>query len=203
VNPRVLRRFIIIVAVTTFVMVGATAVVEQLLTGPRGDYEVRKGDILLTDGRYDEALVWFDRALSVSAGHRGAMMGRAIAFLQSNRTAEAEAELTALIDRLSAGLAADDATGRGVLAGAYANRGILRDRAGRFEEALADYRQGLAIDRGAVAGPGLFHKILYGNTRPATVEDRARYLADQLARPVGERVLAKPDVDARQRMHKP
>lgn len=202
-NPRVLRRFIIVVTLATFVMVGAAAVLEEMLSRPQGDYEVRKGDILLTDGKYDEALVWFDRALARTADHRGALMGRAIALMQSGRSDQADAELTALIARLGAALAEDDPTGRGVLAGAYANRGILRDRAERYEDALADYRQALAIDRAAVAGPGIFHRILYGNTRPASVEERARYLADQLARPPAERVLRLPEADARQRMHKP
>ncbi len=202
-NARVLRRFVIIAALTTFVMVGASAVVEDLLSRPQGDYEVRKGDILLSDGRFEQALDWFDRALAVAPAHRGAMMGRAIALMQMDRTDDAEAAFSALIRYLTANRSPDDATARGVLAGAYANRGILRDRAGRYEEALADYREALAIDRAAVAGPDIFHKILYGNAKPATVEERARYLAEQLAKPPDQRVMHVPEADARQRMYKP
>jgi tetratricopeptide (TPR) repeat protein len=179
------------------------AVVRQVFDAPPGDYEVRQGDILLGDGEYDKAIERFDAALAVSPNHRGALMGKAIALLQSGRTDEAEAAFTEMITYLTGTLTPDDATGRGVLAGAYANRGILYDRSGRYELALADYRQALAIDPGAVAGPGLFHKILYGLAQPSTVRKRAAYLEKQLALPESERLLRVPEIDARQRMYKP
>ena len=130
-------------------------------------------------------------------------MGRAITFLQSGRDDEAEVEFTYLIDYLTRTLGADDPTGRGVLAGAYANRGILYDRSNRPEQALADYRRALRIDPGAVEGPGLAHRIIYGNSRPATVTDRAVYLEQQLALPESERLLRIPELDERQRAYKP
>jgi tetratricopeptide (TPR) repeat protein len=202
-NPRVLRRFIIIVAVSTFVMFTLWAVVQEFVAAPPGDYEVRKGDILLGDRAYDEAIDWFDEALAAEPDHRGALMGRGIALLQLERFAEAEAEFTHLIERLTETLAPDDATGRAVLAGAYANRGILYDRVGRYEEALASYIQALRIDATAVEGPGLLHKIIYGNPRPASIEKRALYLQEQLALPEDQRLLRVPEIDEEQRMHKP
>lgn len=174
-----------------------------LFDAPPGDYEVRQGDILLTDGRYDAALERFEAALVLSPDHRGALMGKAIAYLQSDRPAQAEATFTRLIDVLHRTLAPDDATGRGVLSGAYANRGILHDRLGRYEAALADYRQAMAIDPEAVAGPGLLHRILYGDAHPGAVRQRAEYLQRQLALPEGERVMRVPELDERQRMYKP
>ena len=90
-----------------------------------------------------------------------------------------------------------------MLSGAYANRGILHDRLGRYEAALADYRQALVIDPEAVAGPGLLHRILYGDARPAAVRQRAAYLEHQLALPESERVMRVPELDERQRMYKP
>jgi tetratricopeptide (TPR) repeat protein len=202
-NEAVLRRFIIIVAIVTLAGVTLSAGIQEFLAPAMGDYETRKGDQLLTEGEFEEAIVWFERALAISPDHRGALMGRAIAYQQSGRADEAEVAFGHLIQMLQQTLAADDRTGRAVLAGAFANRGILRDRSGRHIEALADYRQALAIDAGAVDGPGLFHRILYGNTRPATVEKRARYLEQQLALPEAERRLSDPEADARQRMHKP
>ena len=163
-----------------------------LFDAPPGDYEVRQGDILLTDGKYDAAIDRFDAALALSPGHRGALMGKAIAYLQSDRPAEAEAAFNHLIEVLGRTLADDDPTGRGVLSGAHANRGILYDRLGRYEAALADYEQALAIDPEAVEGPGLFHRILYGNTHPATVRQRAAHLQRQLALPESERVMRVP-----------
>lgn len=202
-HPRILRRFILITAAATFAMFTLWAVLREALDAPPGDYEVRQGDILLTDGKFTEAIERFDAALAVSPEHRGAMMGRAIALLQSERVAEAEAAFSELIAFLSSRLAADDPTGRAVLAAAHANRGILHDRAGRHAGALADYRQSLTIDPGAIGGPDLFHKILYGEARPSTIAKRAAYLESQLALPEDQRLLRVPEIDARQRMHKP
>jgi tetratricopeptide (TPR) repeat protein len=204
VNGRTIGRFAVLLLVAGFALVTVWSVIKPyLLDAPPGDYEVRQGDILLTDGEYDAAIERFDAALAISPDHRGALMGKAIAYLQSDRPADAEATFTHLIEVLGRTLAPDDPTGRGVLSGAYANRGILYDRLGRYDAALADYEQALAIDAGAVEGPGLFHRILYGNTHPATVGNRADYLRRQLALPESERLLRVPELDARQRMYKP
>lgn len=174
-----------------------------LFEAPPGDYETRQGDILLTDHRWDAALERFEAALAIAPGHRGAWMGKAIAHLQAGQRAAAEAAFTHVIAELGPQIAPDDATGRGVLAGAYANRGILYDREGNFAAALADYRQALAVDAAAVGGPGLLDRILYGNARPSTVAARAAYIERQLALPENERLLRVPELDARQRMYKP
>ena len=198
------RRFAVVLSVAGLALVVLWSLLKPyLFDAPPGDYEVRQGDILLTDGKYDAAIERFDAALAVSPDHRGALMGKGIAFLQSGRPAQAEAVFTHLIDMLPRTLAADDATGRGVLSGAYANRGILHDRLGRYEAALADYEQALAIDPEAVEGPGLLHRILYGDARPAAVRQRAAYLQRQLALPESERVMRVPELDERQRMYKP
>lgn len=202
-NPRVLRRFVILMGVLTFVAFSAWGVIYTFANRAPGDYHTRAGDILLRDGKYDEAIASFNEALREMPDHRGALMGRAIAFLQSNRIPEAKAELTYLIDYLERTLQPDDPTGRGTLAAAYANRGILHDRAGAYEKALADYVEALKTDSGALDGPGLFDKILYGTPRPATVRKRALYLEQQLALPPEKRLLRVPEIDAEQRMYKP
>ena len=202
-NPKVLRRFIILMALATFGMFSFWAVVRNYAEAPTGDYEVRQGDILLGDGKYEAALERFNTALAVSPDHRGALMGRGLVFLQSERYADAEAEFTYLIDFLRDNVESDDVTGIAVHAGAYANRGILYDRTGRYEKALADYIQALMIDEGAIDGPGLIDRVIYGTPRPATVRQRAIYLTEQLALPEGQRVLRNPEKDAEQRMYKP
>ena len=108
-----------------------------------------------------------------------------------------------LIQFLNRTLKPDDRTGIGVLAAAYANRGILHDQAGRYEKALADYIAALKTDAGVLEGPSLFDKIIYGTPRPSTVRDRAIYLKQQLALPPDKRILRVPEVDAEQRMYKP
>lgn len=199
----VLRRYVIIALVALIAWGLYKTIINPLfVTAPTGDFEVRQGDILLSDKKYDEALERFDAALLISPDHRGALMGRAIVFLQTGRYAEAEAALTELIGGLSKTLKPDDATGRGALAAAYANRGILYDRLGKFEKALANYLLALRVDADAVSGPDLVDKILY-EARPSSIEARAKYLNEQLQLPEGQRVLSVPEIDSRQRMHKP
>ncbi len=202
-NPRVLRRFIILMGVATFVMFTFWAVLKSYVKAPTGDYEVRQGDILLGDSKYDSAIERFNAALAVSPGHRGAMMGRALVYLQTESYIEAEAEFTYLIKFLQRNLESDDITGIAVYAAAYGNRGILYDRTGRYEKALADYIQALTIDEGAIEGPGLIDRVIYGTPRPATVRQRAIYLTQQLALPEDQRVLRIPEKDAEQRIYKP
>ena len=201
-NPRVLRRFIILLFVATLVVATVTVFYDSVFVRPPGDYETERGDNLLSGGDYEGALSYFDEALAIAPKHRGAMMGRALVFIATGRYAEAIAELDALIAYLNETLAPDDPTGRGALAAAYANRGIVEDREARYRTALADYIKALQIDDEAVAGPGIVHKILY-DPRPSTVRDRARYLYEQLKLPEAKRVLRVPELDAKQRMYKP
>ncbi len=198
-DPRVLSRFVIIVAVATLV-VFSISVGYEYFTPPPGDDEVRKGDILLDDKQYEEAIQWFDKALAVQPNHRWALMGRALAFIQMERYPEAMAELDYIIELLPKIAEADDMTGRGVLAAAYAKRGNVHDRQGRYEKALADYVRSLEIDSGTVSGPDLFYKILY-DPRPSNVRDRGRYLYEQLQKPEGERLMRVPKLDPKQRIY--
>ena len=210
-DPRVLRRFIILMALLTFGGFTFWAVSGSYLQAPPGDYEVRQGDILFGDGKFDAALERFDVALEKSPDHRGALMGRALVYLQAERYPEAEAEFTYLIKYLETNLDPDDMTGIAVYAAAYANRGTMYNRLGcrpggtsaHFEKALADYILALKIDEGAIDGPGLIDRVIYGTPRPATIRQRAIYLSQQLALPKHKRVLRIPEKDAEQRMYKP
>lgn len=202
-NRRVLKRFVVICAIATFVMFSVWTGVRLFTDQEPGDYYTRQGDIRLGDGKLDEAMESFDRALAEMPDHRGALMGRALVHIEAGRTPEAIAELTYLIGFLEKTLEGDDRTGWAALAAAYANRGILHDRTGRYEKALADYVKGIRIDEGAISGPSLFDKIIYGTPRPSTVRDRAVYLDEQLKLPPGQRLLRVPEIDDEQRMYKP
>lgn len=171
--------------------------------GPPGDYETRQGDIRLSGGDWAGAVERFDAALAVRPGHRGAMMGRAIALMQAGDTAAAEAAFDALIAALAVPRSDADPTAVATLAAAFANRGILFDRAGRHARALADYRAALMLDAEAVSGPGVVDRVLYGTPDPASVATRADYLERQFALPPDQRIFTRPEIDARQRMHKP
>ena len=201
-NPAVLKRFIKYLAIATFAMFSFWVVKQVWVDRPPGDFYVEEGGLRLQDKLYDQALEAFDNALREQPDHRGALMGRGIAFMQSNRPVEAEAEFTYLIKYLEKNVNDDDRTGIGVLAAAYGNRGILHDRMGRHEQALEDYKRALRVDFETVEGPGIVDRILY-SIQPATIEKRAHYLRDQLKLPVDQRVLKMPEIDEKQRMHKP
>lgn len=200
-NPRVIRRFIILCVVFSL-GAGLLTLLYDYFDEPPGDYETRAGTIHLDVHEYDEAMEDFDLALAAQPDHRGALMGKAIVYLQTERYPEAEATFQRLIQHLKETNEPDDLTGRGALAAAYANLGILYDRQGAFRKALDAYVESLRVDEDSVSGPGLVHKIIH-DAHPSTVRDRARYLWEQLQLPEDQRVMYKPEEDQRQRMYKP
>ncbi len=204
-NPRVLRRFIFLMAILTVGGFIFWDIVDDFVNRPPGDYYTEVGDLRLRDRLYDDALEAFDKALEEAPDHRGALMGRALVFIATERYETAIGELDNLIERLEARLEAepDDATGRGVLAAAYANRGIVHDRMGQYQTALDDYIAALRVDAGILEGPDIFQKLLYAGEHVSTVRDRARYLYEQLQLPEEERLLSVPELDEQQFMYKP
>lgn len=203
-NPRVLKRFVIYMIVFMILLVIGTDLIRSYVTRAPGDYHTERGDQLLSSRNLEGALEEFDLALREEPDHRGAIMGRAVVFVQSERYDEAMAELDYLIGYLGETLEDDDVTGHGALAAAYANRGILHDRQGRHEAALEDYIEALRVDEGAVSGPGLAHELLYKESGPvSSVLDRARYLYEQFQLPEDQRLLSVPELDAEQRIYKP
>jgi tetratricopeptide (TPR) repeat protein len=201
-NPQVLRRYILLMFVAILVAGALTMGYDSFTDRPPGDYETERGDTHLGIGEYDKALEYFNQALKEAPDHRGAIMGRALVFIQMERYREAEAELDYLVAYLQRSLQPDDKTGVAALAAAFANRGIVKDRRGEYEAALKDYIKALNVDEGAVSGPDLVHKILY-EANPSTVRDRAIYIYEQLQLPPGERLLRVPEIDDLQRMYKP
>ena len=123
-NRRVLRRFIVLMALLTVVVVLFRDVIVAQFDRPPGDYHTEVGSNRLVDGLYDQAMEEFNKALEESPDHRGALMGRALIYIQTERYEEAIGELGYLIERLETSLESepDDRTGQGVLAAAFANR---------------------------------------------------------------------------------
>jgi len=203
VNARVLRRFIYLMIALIVVVVIATQTFESFTARAPGDLNTELGAQRLEDGLHDEALDLFNKALAEAPDHRGALMGRALVFLRTEKYADAIAEFTYLIDYLNRTLTPDDSTGKGTLAAAYADRGIVYDRTGQYEKAIADYVSALNTDAEVVDEPGVVHKILYGIPNPSSVRKRAIYLKQQLLLPPEKRLLRVPEIDAKQRMRKP
>ena len=160
VNANVLKRFVIYMAILTFVMFTVWALVRSFMNRPPGDYETEVCDMRLKDKLYDEALQSANTALEKTPDHRGAIMCKALVFISQKMYKEANDELNYLINFLEKTIEDDDRTGIGTLAAAYANRGIIKDRNKNYEGALQDYIKALGIDHEAVAGPGLGTVIL-------------------------------------------
>ena len=190
-------------AILTFVMFTVWAFVRSFMNRPPGDYETEVCDMRLKDKLYDKAIQAANTALGKTPNHRGAIMCKALVFISQKMYLEANEELNYLINFLEKNLEDDDKTGKGTLAAAYANRGIIKDRNKNYEEALRDYVKALGIDHEAVAGPGLGTIILNYKFKSSSVKERALYLNEQLQLPEDERVLSIKELDEGQVMHKP
>ena len=203
INENVLKRFIIYMAILTFVMFTVWAFVKSFKNRPPGDYETEVCDNRLKDKLYEKALTAANLALTKTPNHRGAIMCKALVYISQKNYVLATKELTYLINFLEKNTSDDDKTGIGTLAAAYANRGIVKDRIKDYEGALKDYIKALGIDDEAVAGPGLGTIILNYKFKSSSVRDRALYLNAQLQLPESERVLSIQELDEGQVMHKP
>ena len=190
-------------AILTFVMFTVWALVRSFMNRPPGDYETEVCDNRLKDKLYDKAIQAANTALEKTPNHRGAIMCKALVFISQKMYLEANEELNYLINFLEKNLEDDDKTGKGTLAAAYANRGIIKDRGENYEEALKDYVKALGIDHESVAGPGLGTIILNYKFKSSSVKERALYLNEQLQLPENERILSIKELDEGQVMHKP
>ena len=202
-QTNILKRFIIYMAILSFVMFTIWAFVKSFKNRPPGDYHTEVCDNRLKDKEYEKALKAANDALEKTPNHRGAIMCKALIFISKKEYPKAIDELNYLINFLENNIEDDDKTGIGTLAAAYANRGIIKDRKKKYKEALQDYIKALGIDQVAVAGPGLGTIILNYKFKSSSVKERALYLNEQLQLPEEERVLSIKEVDEGQVMHKP
>jgi len=155
-----------------------------------GDRVALDADNLFEDGAWERALSMYRQALAEDPNHLYALRGVARSLMQLERYDEA---LRAF----------DDAIARAPdFAATYANRGILLDRMGRYADAIADYEHALRLDPKIGEGPHWLTRFLRNQPQaPPGIADRAAYLRSELAKPVGERVLRVPEIDARQRSY--
>lgn len=156
-----------------------------------GDMAYQAANRLFEDGRYEEALARYNEAAEQASDPIHALRGRARTLVQLNRLSQALHAFDEVIAR-------DPGFGP-----SYANRGIIYDRLGRYEKAVADYEKALKLDPSLGEGPGWLTRFLRNQAeRPPTIADRAQYLREQLAKPESERVLRVPEEDAQQRPYK-
>ncbi|MFP3874358.1 MAG: tetratricopeptide repeat protein [Thiohalophilus sp.] len=143
------------------------------------------------DGRFDEAIAEYDHALQANSDLLPALRGKARSLMQLKQYDRALSLFNQAIEQDPE------------FAPTYANRGILHDRMGRFEEAIKDYEKALELMPELADGPSWITRFLrLQPEKPPTIEDRARYLKEQLALPEEERKLHDPEQDEQQRSYK-
>jgi tetratricopeptide (TPR) repeat protein len=162
-----------------------------VIEGTPGENRYRLANKYLEDGNYDEALDILDELLVEYVEYKEAHLAKAITLLQMGQLDESRKSFDTAI-RLDNNYAQ-----------AYADRGILNDRDGRYEAALHDYRKALKLDPELGEGPGWLWRFLRNvPDPPPTIADRADYLEEQLKKPESERLLRVPELDSKQRMYK-
>ncbi len=153
-----------------------------------GAHSVQAAAKHLEDGRNEDALKEYESQLGDNPENVYALRGKAQALMQMGKSDLALNVYDHAISREQ---------NFGVT---YANRGILRDRMGDHEGALADYEMALKLAPETAEGPGLMTRFLRKQPdKPPTIAERANYLREQLARPESERLLKMPEQDAKQR----
>ena len=80
-NVKILRRFVIYMAILTFVMFTVWALVRSFMNRPAGDYETEVCDMRLKDQLYDKAIMAANSALEKTPNHRGAIMCKALVYI--------------------------------------------------------------------------------------------------------------------------
>ena len=186
------HRLMVWLAVATGIFVASSVLYEYVFTNyEQGELHYRRGNLRLEDGLYQEALHEFEDQLRLHPQDASGHLGKGLALMGLTRNDQA----LAAIDHAIA-LEPD-------FAAAFANRGILHDRAGRSEQALGDYRRALELDDALADGPGWLTRFFRKQAQaPPTIRDRAVYLEQQLRKPAGDRLLRVPELDEKQRSYK-
>jgi tetratricopeptide (TPR) repeat protein len=151
--------------------------------GP-GDFEYLAGNNFFKDHHYDRAEESYLDALNKKPDHLPALRGLANTYVQLKQYDQA---LTAI----NRAMELDPEFG-----GHYATRGIIYDRMGESELAIADYEKALVLYPEVAEGMHWLDRLLYNvHEAPPTIKDRLAYLKEQMSLPEDQRVLRKPDID--------
>ena len=143
------------------------------------------------DGDYQKAFDQYEAALQEDPELLPAMRGKARSLMQMGQNEEALEIFNQVIYK------------QPDFAPSYANRGIVHDRMGHYQQAIADYEKSLELDAEMVEGPNWLTRFLrLQPEKPPTVAGRAAYLRQELAKPESERLLRVPEEDEKQRSYK-
>ena len=101
VKANIIKRFVLYMAILTFIMFTVWGFVRSFMNRPPGDYETEVCDIRLKDKKYDEAIDAANIALEKTPNHRGAIMCKALVYISQKQYREASDQLDYLINFLS------------------------------------------------------------------------------------------------------
>ncbi len=182
-------KYVAIVLATAWV--GWTILDTFFIEKTPGNTAYQRGNISFEDEAYDSALQQYEDALAQLPDAPHYVRAKARTLMQLGRHEEALAWFNRAVEL------------QPYFGGAYANRGILHDRMGQYELAIADYEKALQLDAEIAEGPHWLTRFLRNQPgKPPTIRDRADYLKQELAKPVAERLLRVPEIDAQQRSYK-
>ena len=149
------------------------------------------------DGDYAAALKEFSEVAAHDSGQIEALDGVARSLMQLGRNDEAMQTFDGLIAHAPDHGETPEA--QRLLGASYANRGILNDRLGNYEAAIADYEKAVTLEEELNEGPHWLIRFLRNQPdKQATLLERAEYLRAQLLLPEDQRVLRMPEKDAQQ-----
>jgi tetratricopeptide (TPR) repeat protein len=187
-----LYRFLKLTAIVLAVAWVGWSIYDSFFVGRTpGEMAYHAANNFFQDGNYARALEEYDAALREDPQNVYALRGRGRSLMQLGRDNEALAAFDEAIAR------------EPEFAATYANRGILYDRMGKYRQAIVDYEKALQLDSKLAEGPDWLTRFLrLQPDKPPSIEDRARYLRAELAKPESERVLRMPEEDNKQRPYK-
>jgi len=191
VDDRLYKVLVYVAILMTLAWVGWSAYDSFMTPGNPGDNSYLAAEKYFEDGDYQKAFVTYQEALNEAPDHIYAKRGKARSLMQLGRLNEALQVFGDVIASVPE------------FAPSYANRGILYDRMGRYRKALKDYEHALQLDSELAKGPGWFTRFFrLQPEKPPTIDKRAAYLRQELAKPESGRLLRKPEMDEKQRPYK-
>lgn len=156
-----------------------------------GNTAFQEGEIFFEDGEYQRALRKYEEALQAKADAPHYVRAKARTLMQLGRYEESLRWFNQAVEL------------QPYFGGTYANRGILYDRMGEYERAVADYEKAVDLSEEVAEGPHWLTRFLRNQPEPPpTVADRLAYLKQELAKPEEERLLRMPEIDKKQRTYK-
>ncbi|MDW3095371.1 MAG: tetratricopeptide repeat protein [Gammaproteobacteria bacterium] len=156
-----------------------------------GEHDYHSANKYFEDGHYDKAKLSYLACLSVNPDFIHAKRGLARSLMQLDMYEDSLVIFDEVIQKDPE------------FAASYANRGILYDRLGRYENAIKDYKKAIELDKKIVEGPSWITRFLRNQIeRPPNVHDRLIYLQNELLKTQDEQLLNVPELDELQQPYK-